>query len=64
VGGVQISALRGQILTADEMDAHNTFEEKNRLLTALFDDFQRTESGWLMTVPAKSVIVMEVATVE
>lgn len=60
--GVRAGSIRGQIMTGDEMDAHNTFEQKERVQPVPFTDIQSTSEGWRMTVPSKSVIVLEVST--
>jgi alpha-N-arabinofuranosidase len=60
VRGVEVSGIKGQMLTADDLDAHNTFEQKNRLQPVAFTNFRSTNNGWEMTVPAKSVVVLEI----
>jgi alpha-N-arabinofuranosidase len=59
--GVKVGGIKGQVLTADEMDAHNTFEQKNRVRPVTFTNFQSTEGGCSMVVPAKSIVVTEIS---
>lgn len=60
--GARVNGISGQILTADRMDAHNTFEQPDRLQPAPFNHFQPRDEGWSMLVPAKSVVVLKVST--
>jgi len=57
VAGGNVGAVRGQILTADAMDAQNTFEHKDVVKPA---PFSATAAGGKLTikVPAKSIIVV------
>jgi alpha-N-arabinofuranosidase len=59
VAGQGINSVRGQVLTADAMDAHNTFENKGAVKPA---PFSATATGGKLTVkvPAKAVIVVAV----
>jgi len=59
VAGQNASAVRGQILTAEAMDAHNTFEHKDAIKPA---PFSASASGGKLSikVPAKSVLVLAV----
>ncbi|MEX0331561.1 MAG: alpha-N-arabinofuranosidase [Puniceicoccaceae bacterium] len=51
--------LSGRILTADAVDAHNTFEEPDRIRAQPFTDYTRTEDRLQIELPAKSVVVIE-----
>jgi alpha-L-arabinofuranosidase len=59
VAGQSVNAVRGQVLTADAMDAHNTFERKDAVKPA---PFSAAAAGGKLTikVPAKSVMVVAV----
>jgi alpha-L-arabinofuranosidase len=59
VAGQNVGAVRGQLLTADAMDAHNTFEHKEAVKPV---PFSANASGGKLTikVPAKSVLVVAV----
>jgi alpha-N-arabinofuranosidase len=60
VRGVRVSGPKGRVLTADKMDAHNSFEQKDRVQPTVFTNFQTSQKGWTMVVPAESVVVLEV----
>ena len=51
--------MTGRVLTAAEITAHNTFEEPEKVAPANFKDFQLTDSGFRVTLSAKSVVVLE-----
>ncbi|MBD8531062.1 MULTISPECIES: alpha-N-arabinofuranosidase [unclassified Massilia] len=59
VAGQAVNAVSGQVLTADAMDAHNTFDNKQAVKPA---PYSAKASGGKMTVtlPAKSVMVVAV----
>ena len=51
--------ISGRILTAPEMNAHNTFDQPDTVKPAEFSAFQMTDKGFVTTLPAKSVVVLE-----
>ena len=59
VAGQQVGAVRGQVLTADAMDARNSFEHKDAVKPA---PFSASANGGKLTirVPAKAVMVLAV----
>jgi alpha-N-arabinofuranosidase len=59
VAGQNATGVRGQVLTADAMDAHNTFQNPQAIKPA---PFSAAASGGKMTikVPAKAVMVVAV----
>jgi alpha-L-arabinofuranosidase len=59
VAGQNVNAVRGQVLTSDAMDAHNTFEHKDAIKPA---PFSASAAGGKLTikVPAKAVMVVAV----
>ncbi|MEF3303124.1 alpha-N-arabinofuranosidase [Paenibacillus sp. GYB003] len=60
IRGLAVSEAAGTILTADAMQAHNTFDEPEAVKPASFDGF-RMEGGRLVgRLPARSVVVLEV----
>jgi len=61
VAGQGLSGLSGQILTAPEMDAHNSFENPGALQPAPYSAAVDGE-GLQLAIPAKSVIVAELET--
>lgn len=58
--GAKSKRLSGEVLTADAMNAHNTFDQPNTIEPAEFTDFKTTDDGFTTTLPAKSVVVLEV----
>ncbi|TFW34649.1 alpha-N-arabinofuranosidase [Massilia horti] len=60
VTGQNVSSVQGQVLTADAMDAHNTFQQTQAVKPAPFS--ARAADGKLtVRVPAKAVVVVSVA---
>ena len=58
VAGGSAGKFLGTILTANAMDAHNTFDKPNAVKPAAFNG-ARVENGTLrVAVPAKSIIVL------
>ena len=47
------------MLTASEMTAHNTFDKPENVKPAEFTAFKVTDAGFSATLPAKSVVVLE-----
>ena len=59
IEGAPVSAVTGKVLTAEAMDAHNTFENPETLHPIPFTG-ARLEGGRLdLRLPAKSVVVLE-----
>lgn len=59
--GVQAKTVIGHVLTAAEMNAHNTFEKPEALSPAEFKGARLERDGLRMTLPAKSVLVLEIS---
>jgi alpha-N-arabinofuranosidase len=57
--GAKAQGLTGRVLTADTMQAHNTFDAPETVKPAEFKAFETTDDGFTTTVPAKSVVVLE-----
>ena len=57
--GATASKVSGRILTAPEMNAHNTFAKPEILKTAEFAGARIAAGGFAVTLPAKSVVVLE-----
>ena len=51
----------GRILTAAAMNAHNTFDSPDAVRPEPFDGFTPTDGGLTVELPAKSVVVLELA---
>jgi alpha-N-arabinofuranosidase len=59
--GVKIGSLAGRVLTADQITAHNTFDQPENVKPAEFKGFSQQDGKLSITLPAKSVVVMEIA---
>jgi alpha-N-arabinofuranosidase len=57
--GVTATAVSGRVLTADAMDAHNTFATPEVVKPAAFTGATLTGGKLSLTLPAKSVVVLE-----
>jgi alpha-L-arabinofuranosidase len=58
--GAKAGNVSGRVLTADAMDAHNTFDQPDAVKPAAFTAFEMKGDAVTMTLPAKSVVVLEV----
>jgi alpha-L-arabinofuranosidase len=58
--GADSTRITGQILTADAITAHNTFENPSEVEPTVFQDVIVTDSGFVTEVPAKSIVVLTV----
>ncbi len=58
--GAKAQKISGRVLTAPEMNAHNTFDHPDNVKPAEFDSFRMTDNGFATTLPSKSVVVLEV----
>jgi alpha-N-arabinofuranosidase len=57
--GARAQKLSGRVLTAPEMNAHNTFDQPDNVKPSEFNAFKVTENGFVTTLPPKSVVVLE-----
>ena len=58
--GKASAGVTGQLLTSEMMDSHNSFTQPEEVVPVMFDD-ARFEKGKLqLTIPARSVVVLEV----
>ncbi len=60
VQGFTARQIRGQVLTANEITAHNTFENASAVQPAAFNDAKIIDGGFETRLPAKSVVVLEI----
>ena len=58
--GTSVSGVSGRILTAPELNSMNTFEERDKVIPALLNKTKITNNTLTLTIPAKSVIVLEI----
>lgn len=57
--GAKATRLAGRVLTAPSITAHNTFEQPSQVKPEPFTACALTDSGFKATLPAKSVVVLE-----
>ena len=60
LGDVKVGTVTGRILTADKIDAYNTFDQPDIVSPKNFKDAKITKDGLLVKMPAKSIVVLEV----
>ena len=58
--GVAAGPVTGRVLTAPSMNAHNTFAAPDTVKPQPFTGAQRTDSRLTVTLPAMSVVVLEI----
>jgi alpha-N-arabinofuranosidase len=58
--GARAQSVDGRILTAEAMNAHNTFEKPDVVKPAAFQGFELKDGTITATLPAKSVVVLEI----
>jgi len=58
--GVNIKTVTGLVLTADAMNAHNTFERPKTVKAADFSTFEVGDEKLTLHLPSKSVVVLEI----
>lgn len=56
--GMRNANISGKILTAEKMNAHNTFEQPNNVKIEIFKDASFKDGKLVVNVPAKSIIVL------
>ena len=60
IAGVTPRNVSGRILTADAMNAHNTFDQPDAVKPESFSAFEMIDGGVRLHMPAKSVVVVEI----
>jgi alpha-N-arabinofuranosidase len=59
VRGQNVSGVTGRILTADRMNAYNSFEQPNAVRPVAFNGARLSGETVTVQLPAKSVVVLE-----
>jgi alpha-N-arabinofuranosidase len=59
VRGLNLGTVTGQILTADTITAHNTFDEPEQIKPAVFNGATVNGNNLSIALPSKSVVVLE-----
>jgi alpha-L-arabinofuranosidase len=57
--GMALNTIRGRVLTADRMNAHNTFDAPEQVRPGEFQAVAIQDNQFTVTLPAKSVVVLE-----
>ena len=60
IRGVDVSRVTGRILTAPTISAHNTFDQPDTVRPADFNEARFAGETLTVTLPAKSVVVLEI----
>jgi alpha-N-arabinofuranosidase len=58
--GVKVKTVTGRVLTADAMNAHNTFERPETVKATDFSEFKIGDETLTLHLPSKSVVVLEI----
>ena len=58
--GMTATKVSGRVLTADAMNAHNTFEKADAVKPAPFNAAELKDGTLRVTLPAKSIVTLEV----
>jgi alpha-N-arabinofuranosidase len=58
--GVEVKKVSGRVLTAPAMNSHNTFDRPNVVKPETFKDVSLSGGKLTATLPAKSVVVLEI----
>ena len=56
--GARVQRIEGRLLTADSVQAHNTFDRPDRVRPVPFNGAQPTAEGFEVTLPPHSVVVL------
>jgi alpha-N-arabinofuranosidase len=61
LNGVEASQVTGRVLTADALDAHNTFDEPNKVHPAEFTDCSISDGQLRASLPPHSLVVLSLS---
>jgi alpha-N-arabinofuranosidase len=61
IKGASPTSCTGRILTASTLNAHNTFNQPDQVKPVDFDDFRLSGGELTVRLPARSVLVLEMA---
>jgi len=60
LSGKTTKRVSGRVLTAPAMNSHNTFRNPDNISPAEFNDFRLKHGMLTLTLPAKSVVMLEI----
>lgn len=58
--GIKVAKVTGRILTASELNVHNTFEKPNAIIPVEFKDASLSNQVLKVRLPAKSIVVLTI----
>ena len=58
--GAVPNKVSGRILTSDNMQDHNTFQEPDKVQPSTFNDFKLEQKGLSVNLPPNSVVVLAI----
>jgi alpha-N-arabinofuranosidase len=58
ITGMTAKTVSGEVLTSDDMTAHNTYESPDNLVPATFTGAKITKNGVTVKMPSKSLVVL------
>lgn len=58
--GAQAKHISGNLLTAEKINSHNTFDKPDFVAPDAFTDVRLTEKGFAANLPAKSIVVLSI----
>ncbi|MGE5608239.1 MAG: alpha-N-arabinofuranosidase [Bacillota bacterium] len=61
IKGASLASCTGRILTASTLNAHNTFNQPDQVKPVEFDDFKLSDAELMVRLPARSVVMLEMA---
>ena len=64
LAGVMIGGVNGRILTADTIDAHNTFDQPENVKPATFNGVSLNSNHLTIQMPSKSIVTLAIQTEE
>jgi alpha-N-arabinofuranosidase len=60
IRGQAVKEVTGRILTAPELNSHNTFEQPEQVKPGIFSDVKLKKQIITMELPPKSIVVLEI----
>jgi alpha-N-arabinofuranosidase len=60
LAGLKSGSVQGRVLTADAMNAHNTFDAPNAVVPTTFEDATLDPGRLSLTLPTKSLVILEI----
>ncbi len=60
IRGKEVTQVSGRILTSSELNAHNTFEDPDRVKPEEFKGAKLSRQKFSLKLPAKSIVVLEI----